>query len=101
MVPPHEVVLQLYNALNVFRIVFLKKEKQFGFDSCLVVVFFLVFNKFNSHLSVGFVIYTFYYLPKSTLTNHLDVLETVRYLIPINYSIISFLVIETVINKSF
>jgi hypothetical protein len=98
MVPPHEVVLELYNALNILRIVFFKEEQEFGFDSCLVVILFLVFNKLNSDLSVGFVIYTFDYLPKSALANQLNVLETVRYLISINYSIIPFLIIKTVIN---
>jgi len=97
MVSPDEVILQLHNALNVLRIVFFKKEKKFGFHSSLVVVFLLVFNKLNSNFRVGFVIYTFNYLPKSTLANHFNVLEAVRDLISINYSIIPFLIIKTVI----
>lgn len=43
-------------------------------------------------------IYTFNNLPESTLTDHLDILEAVCYLISINYSIIAFFIIKAVIN---
>jgi len=101
MVSPHEVVLKLNNALNVFWVVLLEQQQQFGFHGRLVVVFLLILNKLDGNLVAVFVIYTFDDLPEGALANQLNVLEAVRYLISINYSIIPFLVVKTVINQSF
>ena len=52
MVPPHEVVLKLDDALYLVWVVFLEKEEELGLDSRLVVIFLLVFDHFDGdHLA--------------------------------------------------
>jgi hypothetical protein len=97
MIPPHEVVLQLYHAFDILWVVLLQEEEQLCFDSSLVVVLLLVFNKLDSDLSVGLVVDAFNNLPKSAFTNDLYILESISNLISINYSVIPFLIVKPVI----
>ena len=100
MVSEDEIVSQLYHPFDVVRITFLKEQQQLGFDSSLIVVFLLVFDKFDGDELLMFVVETFDNLSECTLANHLDKLEPISNMIIFLHPIVSFFVIEPIIDES-
>lgn len=49
MISKNKVVSKFYNPLDIIWVVLLEQEEKFGFNCRLVVVFFLVFDKFDGH----------------------------------------------------
>ena len=98
MVPEHKIVLNLDNTLLVIGVVLLREKKKFGFNGRLIVVLFLILNKFHSDHLLGLVVETFQDLTESSLANLLNDLEPEAYLIILRYPVVAISVIVTVVN---
>jgi hypothetical protein len=98
MVPPYKVVLEFDNALNVVRVVLLKKKQKLGFNGRLVIIFFLILNQFDGYICVCLVIVAFDHLTECSLADEFDDAEAVGDLVSSHDSVVSFLIIKSVIN---
>jgi hypothetical protein len=49
MVSENKVVTELDHSFNIVGITLLQKKEQLGLNCCLVVVFLLILDEFNSH----------------------------------------------------
>ena len=49
MVAEHKIVLEFYDSLHIVWVTFSQKQQKFGFYSCLIVVFLLIFDEFDSN----------------------------------------------------
>ena len=69
MIPPDEVVLQFYYALNRIRVVLFEQKQQLSLNSSLVVVLLLVLHHFYGDVLSRLVIFAFEHLAESAFAN--------------------------------
>lgn len=98
MVPEHKVVLNLNDTLLVLGVVLLGKKKEFGFNGRLIIVLFLILNKFHSDHLFGLVVETFQDLTESALADLFDDLEPEAYLVILRYPVVAVSIIVAVVN---
>jgi hypothetical protein len=101
MISEYEVISQLHHPLHIVWITLLQKKKQLSLYSCLVVVLFLILNKLDSHKLFVLVVHTFDYLTECSLSDNLNQLVSVSYVIIHLDSVISFFIVESIVNQSF
>lgn len=98
MVPENKVVLNLDDTLLVLGVILLGKKKEFGFNGRLIVVLFLILNKFHSDHLLGLVVETFQDLTESALANLLNDLKSEAYLVILRDPVVAVSVIVAVVN---
>lgn len=101
MISKYKVIPKLDNSFNVVWITFFQKKKEFCFDCCLVVIFLLVFDKLDSNEFFMLMIHAFNDLAKGTFTYDFDKLISIGNMVIFLNPIVSFLIIKSIINKSF
>lgn len=101
MVSEYKIVSQLHHSFNVVWITFLEEQQKLGFNCCLVVVLFLVFDEFDCNKLFVLVVHALDYLSESTLANHFDELVSKSDVVILLNSVVSFFIVESVIYQTF
>ena len=101
MISKYEVVSKLDHSFYIVWVMLFEKEKKFGFDSSLIVVFFLVLYQLDCDKLLVFVIKALDYLSECTFSNDFNKLESVCNMITFLHPIVPLFIIKTIIDKSF
>lgn len=98
MVAPHKVIYQLNHSLYIFGVIFLQQKQKLCLNRGLVIVFLLVLDHLDSHLSLCLVVIAFDHASKSAFAYLSNNLVAVPDLITRRESVVTFLVVKAIIN---
>jgi len=97
MLPKNNIVLHMHHIRDIIWIVVLQKHKNIKFDACLIHVFLLVFDDFDCHFILQFVVETLDCLSERTLTQEGNHLPSVANVIADYYFVVTLVIIVVVI----